>query len=53
MTEVQDTVPAWRIVPPAPADELMGYYRDAEAATGVDWAHLAAINLIESRFGSI
>jgi membrane-bound lytic murein transglycosylase B len=53
MTEVKNTVPAWRIVAPAPADELMGYYREAEAATGVDWNYLAAINLIESRFGSI
>ena len=53
MTEAKDTVPAWRIVPPAPADALMDYYREAEAATGVGWNYLAAINLIESRFGSI
>ena len=42
-----DTLPAWRIDPPAPADELLGYYRKAEAATGVGWNHLAAINLVE------
>lgn len=53
MAEVRDTLPAWRIVPPAPAEELMGYYREAEAATGVPWNYLAAINLIETRFGSI
>lgn len=53
MTEMKDTVPPWRIVPPAPPDVLMGYYRDAEAAYGVGWSYLAAINLIESRFGSI
>jgi hypothetical protein len=53
MTQTKDTVPAWRIVPPAPADVLLGYYRDAEAAYGVGWNYLAAINLIESRFGSI
>jgi Transglycosylase SLT domain len=53
MTEVKDTVPAWRIVPPPPADALMDYYREAEAATGVGWNYLAAINLIESRLGSI
>jgi Transglycosylase SLT domain len=53
MTEVHDTLPAWRIVPPAPADALLGYYREAEAATGVGWNYLASINLIESRFGSI
>ena len=53
LAHVKDTVPAWRIVPPAPADELLGYYRDAEAASGVDWNYLAAINLIETRFGSV
>lgn len=53
MTEVKDTVPAWRIIPPAPADELMTYYRQAETASGVGWNYLAAINLVESRFGSI
>lgn len=53
MTEVTDTVPAWRIVPPPPADALMDYYRESEAATGVGWSYLAAINLIESRLGSI
>jgi hypothetical protein len=49
----RDTLPAWRIVPPAPVDELMTYYREAEAAFGVGWNYLAAINLIETRFGSI
>jgi len=48
-----DTLPAWRIVPPAPAEELLGYYREADAATGVAWNYLAAINLIETRLGSI
>jgi hypothetical protein len=53
MSPLRDTLPAWRIVPPAPAAELLGYYREAEAATGVGWNYLAAINLIETRFGSI
>ena len=53
MTQIKNTLPAWRIVPPAPADELLGYYREAEAASGVGWNYLAAINLIETRFGSI
>jgi len=53
MTEVRDTVPAWRIVAPAPADALMAHYREAEAATGVPWNYLASIHLIETRFGSI
>ena len=49
----EDMLPEWRIDPPAPADELLGYYRKAENATGVGWNHLAAINMIESRFGRI
>jgi len=53
MSPVRDTLPAWRIVAPAPAEELLGYYREAEAATGVAWNYLAAINLIETRLGSI
>nr|WP_237159275.1 lytic transglycosylase domain-containing protein [Mycolicibacterium rhodesiae] len=53
MAHPRDTLPAWRIQPPAPADELLGYYREAEAATGVGWNYLAAINLVETRLGSI
>jgi hypothetical protein len=48
-----DTLPAWRIVPPAPSEELMGYYRAAESASGVGWNYLAAINLIETAFGRV
>ena len=53
MAHVRDTLPAWRIDPPVPAGELMGYYHAAEAESGVGWNYLAAINLIETRFGSI
>jgi membrane-bound lytic murein transglycosylase B len=53
MAHVRDTLPAWHIVSPAPADELLGYYHEAESATGVGWNYLAAINLVETRFGSI
>lgn len=52
-SDVKDTLPAWRIDPPAPADELLGYYRQAEAATGVGWNYLAAIHLIETGLGRI
>lgn len=51
--EAKDTVPAWRIQAPRPAGELLGYYREAEAASGVGWNYLAAVNLIETRLGSI
>ncbi|WP_019731262.1 lytic transglycosylase domain-containing protein [Mycobacterium avium] len=53
LTPVRNTLPAWRIEPPAPADELLGYYHQAEAESGVGWNYLAAINFIETRFGSI
>lgn len=53
MSEVRDSIPAWHIVAPAPADELLGYYREAEAASGVGWNYLAAINLVETRLGSV
>lgn len=53
MTPPKDTLPAWRIEPPAPTGELLGYYREAEAASGVGWNYLAAINMIETRLGSI
>ena len=53
MSPVRDTLPAWRITPTAPADELMRLYHEAETATGVGWNYLAAINLVETRFGSI
>jgi hypothetical protein len=52
-SDIKDTLPAWRINPPAPADELLGYYRQAEAATGVGWNYLAAIHLIETGLGRI
>jgi membrane-bound lytic murein transglycosylase B len=53
MSYVKDTLPAWRIKPPVPADDLMGYYHAAESESGVGWNYLAAINLIETHFGSI
>lgn len=53
LTPVRDTLPAWRIEPPAPADELLNDYHQAESESGVGWNYLAAINFIESRFGSI
>ena len=49
----QDTLPAWRIDPPVPANVLLGYYREAQAATGVGWNYLAAINLIETGLGRV
>jgi hypothetical protein len=53
MAHVKDTLPAWRIDTPPQAEELLGDYHEAESASGVGWNYLAAINLIETRFGSI
>ncbi|MDT7732871.1 MAG: hypothetical protein QOE12_45 [Mycobacterium sp.] len=49
----QDTLPAWRINPPVPANVLLRYYHEAQAATGVGWNYLAAINLIETGLGRV
>ncbi len=46
-------LPAWRIVPPEPAAQLLAHYRKAEAATGIPWQVLAAVNLVESGMGRI
>lgn len=53
MSQAKNTLPAWRIDPPTPAADLLGYYHEAEAQSGVGWNYLAAINLVETRFGSI
>ncbi len=48
-----DTLPAWRIVAPAPAEELLRYYKRGERAYGIGWEYLAAINLVETGMGRI
>ncbi len=52
-TTLSDTLPAWRIVDPVPAEELLSYYREAEAEFGVPWEILAAVNLVETGMGRI
>jgi membrane-bound lytic murein transglycosylase B len=48
-----DTLPAWTLVDPLPAAELLADYRDAEEMTGIPWYWLAAIHLQETRTGRI
>jgi hypothetical protein len=48
-----DLPTAWRIVDPAPLDDLARFYRDAEAEFGVPWSYLASIHLVETRMGRI
>lgn len=47
------TLPRWRIIPPEPADNLLRYYKEASAATGIPWEVLAAVNLVESGMGRL
>jgi membrane-bound lytic murein transglycosylase B len=48
-----DTLPAWRIVAPVPAEQLLRYYRRGERVYGIGWEYLAAINLVETAMGRI
>jgi len=48
-----DLPKTWRIVEPAPLDDLARYYRDAEVEFGIPWSYLAAIHLVETRMGRI
>jgi membrane-bound lytic murein transglycosylase B len=52
-TDLSRTLPAWRIVQPAPAADLLRFYREAEREFGVGWEYLAAINLVETGMGRI
>lgn len=46
-------LPAWRIIQPEPAEQLIAHYKKAEAATGIEWEVLAAVNLVETGMGRI
>ena len=52
-TDPPAELPAWTIAAPLPADELLGYYRAAQDATGIGWQYLAAIHFQETRMGRI
>ena len=40
---VPKTLPDWKIVAPAPIDDLISYYKEAESEFGVSWYYLASI----------
>ena len=46
-------LPHWRIIAPPAPEVLLGYYREAQQASGIPWQDLAAINLIETNMGRI
>ena len=51
--EPSTEMPAWRIVAPEPAADLLAWYQAAEAEFGVGWQYLAAVNLVETGMGRI
>ena len=50
---VPKSLPDWKIVAPAPVEDLLGFYKEAEAQFGVPWYYLASIHLVETRMGRI
>jgi soluble lytic murein transglycosylase-like protein len=49
----RSSLPHWQIIAPPAPEVLLGYYREAQQAYGVQWQYLAAINLIETNMGRI
>ena len=50
---IPKNLPDWKIVEAKPVDQLLGYYKEAEAEFGVPWYYLASVHLVESRMGRI
>ncbi|HWC15323.1 MAG TPA: lytic transglycosylase domain-containing protein [Actinomycetota bacterium] len=48
-----DEPPDWKIYKPAPAKELLRYYRKGQRRFDIPWQVLASLNFVESRFGRI
>lgn len=53
LTPPQTQLPDWTILTPPPPEVLRGYYAEAERASGIPWAYLAAIHFLETRMGRI
>lgn len=47
------SLPPWKIVQAPAPNTLLGYFKLAQARSGVHWQYLAAIELIETRFGRV
>jgi hypothetical protein len=50
---VPTSLPDWTILTPPPPSMLVGYYKEAEAQSGIPWEYFAAIHFVESRTGRI
>jgi membrane-bound lytic murein transglycosylase B len=46
-------LPHWQILRPPAPNTLLGYFRQGQSRFGVPWQDLAAIELVETRFGRI
>jgi len=53
LAEHRTRLPPWRIIAAPPPPRLLGLFRSAQARFGVPWPYLAAIELVETRFGRI
>jgi membrane-bound lytic murein transglycosylase B len=53
LTQPRLRLPPWRIIAAPSQATLRADYRAAQAATGVGWPYLAAINFVETDFGRI
>lgn len=53
LTPPQTSLPDWTVLTPPPAETMRGYYLEAEQASGISWAYLAAIHFLETRMGRI
>jgi hypothetical protein len=53
LTQPRPRLPPWRIVAAEDPATLLADYRAAQAATGVGWSYLAAVNFVETEFGRV
>ena len=53
LTRPRPRLPRWRIVAAENPATLLADYRATQAATGVGWSYLAAINFVETDFGRV
>lgn len=53
VTKARRTIPAWTIAPTPTVQQLRAWYDESAAASGVPWTVLAAVHLVETRFGRL
>jgi membrane-bound lytic murein transglycosylase B len=53
LVERHTRLPPWKIVQPPPPRTLLSYFRSAAQRFGIPWQYLAAIELVETKFGRV